>query len=328
MELIINLKRLRKNVEVVRSKTTAKFCAVIKSNAYGHGAKEVVNSICDLVDFFAVANCEEALEICEHVNKDVLVLSGRFDGRFYPDNVIFSALDVADLSVLNNARKKFAIKINTGMNRLGISSSDFNLLVNEISLDKIHSVYSHVGSMNRLKSQFQRLESCKGDFIKHICAGNFLSAEKKFHLDAVRCGLPIYGYGMDGLYPVMSVCADIVKVFDAQAGDYIGYGDFSVKKNCRIATVSVGYGDGFLRKRKPDEERVVVINGVKCPVVGQICMDLCMVDVTEASVKVGDKAWIICDSLKADEVAVHWRTITYEVLTQLSHARGVVRYIK
>ena len=153
-------------------------------------------------------------------------------------------------------------------------------------------------------------------------ASNWLYANKKY--DFIRCGLNLYGYGMAGLFPAMRVTAKIIRVAKVRKGENVGYGNYVLDRDAVIATVNTGYRDGFLRKRRCAEKRYVSINGVKCKVVGQICMDMFMVDVTNVRAKVGDEVCIVGKEMSGEEFSKQNSTVVYEVLTTFYHREDII----
>ena len=150
MKRTIFLNRIKSNIEKLKGMTKAEFCAVVKCNAYGHGAVEVARCVENIVDCFAVSSSSEADELVSaRITKNILVLSGAYDGKRYPKNVIFSAVDESSFCLLAKERGGFAVKINTGMNRLGFRVEEFNSLIKNCKVEnKIHSVFSHFSTLS------------------------------------------------------------------------------------------------------------------------------------------------------------------------------------
>ena len=326
MEMTVDLSRLKNNaLEIKRS---CGLIAVVKCNAYGHGDIECAEALKDIADAFAVATTEETLRLVRvGITNDVLILSQNYDGANYPDNVIFCAFDMNSLKRLVKSKRRYAIKIDTGMNRLGFSSREFLSVANEINYDKVHSVFSHIYDNSAAVRQYNEFRALTDslDVKRHIFASNCVFAAGDL-LNYVRPGLLLYGYGADYVKPVMKLSARVLQVRRVRAGENVGYGICPVEKDGIIATIDIGYGDGF-RRKKHGEERSVFIGGKKRKIVGQICMDMCMAE-ADGSVTAGDEAIILGDEMTAYELAEQWNTIPYDVLTSLGQARAKRKYVK
>ena len=328
MEMTVDLSRLKNNALAIKRNCRCGLIAVVKCNAYGHGDAECAEALKDVADAFAVATTEEAQRlVCAGIKNDVLILSQNYDGANYPDNVIFCAFDMSSLKRLVKSKCRYAIKIDTGMNRLGFSAREFLSAANEINFDKVHSVFSHIYDNSAAARQYNEFRALT-DFLdvkRHIFASNCVFATDDL-LNYVRPGLLLYGYGADCVKPVMRLSARILQVRRVRAGENVGYGICPVEKDGIIATIDIGYGDGF-RRKKQKEERLVFIKGKKRKIIGQICMDMCMAEADE-SVKAGDEAIILGDEMTAYELAEQWNTIPYDVLISLGQARAKRKYVK
>lgn len=328
MEMTVDLSRLKNNALAIKQNLKCGLIAVVKCNAYGHGDIECAEALKNVADALAVATIEEALRlVAGGITGDILVLSQNYDGADYRDNVIFCAFDKASLKRLIKSNRRYSVKIDTGMNRLGFRSSEFLAVASEINFDKVHSVFSHVYDTSVAKRQYNEFRSITDslDIKRHIFASNCVFATDDL-LNYVRPGLLLYGYGADYVQPVMKLSARVLQVRCVRAGENVGYGICTAKQNCIIATIDIGYGDGF-RRKKQGEERYVFICGKKRKIIGQICMDMCMVEADE-SVKAGDEAIILGDEIDANKLAAEWNTIPYDVLTSLGQARAKRKYVK
>lgn len=298
--LHINAPAVRNNIITIRTRTKNKFCAVVKANAYGHGL-ELCKYIDDLVDCYAVAWSCEAEALCNYTSKDIYVLNSDYDiGK---KNIIYSAATKKDL-----LHKRICVKINTGMNRNGIYPQEFNDFIARRPLyTEIESVYTHFCSVEYAKKQFEAFDALNFP-VKHCCASNCMVLPTKYFKDMVRVGLAMYGYDYS-LSPCMSVKAAISAVLSVKKGEHIGYGNFLAPVDMKIAVLEAGYADGLRRC-----ENFFEVGGTVCKTVGSICMDVCMVDVSECEL-VPKQAIFIGDRLKIDDVAKRYGTIPYEVLT-------------
>lgn len=321
----VDLSAIIHNIRFIRSVTDTDFCAVVKSNAYGHGLCEVAKAVFDYVDCFAVATREEALNLVKSgIEKKILVFNYDFNGEKLPQNVIPSISSVEEAEALKGKAFEVSVAVNTGMNRFGVSACDF---INVFSAAEkqglhIHGAYTHFFNESdeiSCKKQFEMfidaVSPIKDSGIKlHCCASNCLVLPHEYFLDMVRSGLAMYGYGYKGVVPATEIYTDVIWTGKVSAGDHIGYGDFIAEKNMEIASLRVGYGDGFRRIKN----HFVSVNGVRCPVLGNVCMDVCVIDVTGLDCKVGQRAYILGKNVDIDGICVTHSTISHEVLTMIN----------
>jgi len=314
----ISNKKREKNAKIdektkIKSKSNSKlpkFCAVVKANAYGHGYKQVCKGISDLVDFFAVANAVEALQVRDlKLRKPILIL-GKFNCADLPQlikkgirltcDTLADVAEISEVATKLNKRAYVHIKINTGMNRLGVKTAlQLQRLLREIDkckLIKIEGIYTHFSTAEsknsyKLKRQnakfLSALDLCRErKLIVHASNSVAFLKSNKYNYDMVRVGLAMYGYDnshkMD-VKPCLSVRAKIVKTQTLQKGESVGYGaSFVATCDMQIAVVAIGYADGYVRAY---EKGHVLICGQKCPIVGHICMDMLMCDITNLKIK-------------------------------------------
>ena len=322
---ILNVENLFSNLRQFQKK---KVCAMVKSNAYGHGLEEVVELLDGSVNYFGVANVEEALRVRRISRSPILVVGavtnfkqcGKHDIEFMVDD------EVGLKSAINfGVKDKCHLKVNCGMNRFGTGSAlNMKILDNILSEHevKLKSVYTHFPNTTSPRQtqenyqQFLKIKSCLSQN-PPICLGGSGVIEFPFEYDMLRLGIGLYGYGSKALKPVLKIQSYVCKTFYVSAGEYVGYGrDYYVERDGRFAVVPVGYGDGF--QRRLSGKICVQISGRKYPVVGNICMDVFFVKIDE-SVKVGDVVTVMDD---ADFFAKKLGTISYEVLTGFSNFRG------
>ncbi|MDE6583515.1 MAG: alanine racemase [Clostridia bacterium] len=322
---IIDKSNLIDNVNHFKNK---KICAMVKSNAYGHGLAEIVKILNRNVDYFGVVSVEEGIKVRKVSDKPILICS-RVDNlkacKQYDLEVI--AEDENDLNTFFKAGLKDSchLKINSGMNRYGLKSVLSAKMVNEFLIEKeitLKSICSHFSmtesrrATNMAYRRFTKLRSLIAQD-SLICFGGGNIYNYPFDFDMVRVGVGLYGYGQKGLKPVMKIVSHVSKILYAKKGEYIGYGqNYNLTKNEIFAVVPLGYGDG-LRRNLSGNFRVI-INGKKYASVGNICMDAFFVKV-DKSVKVGDEVVVMND---AQYMAKKLETISYEVLTGFSNLRG------
>lgn len=302
LDLCINPQALIENAKFLRTRTNAELCAVVKANAYGHGIA-VVPYLDRYVCSFAVSCADEACEVRKLTNKPIYVLSPSADAGI--DDVIYCAARPEDL-----CHKQICIKINSGMNRLGVLPLNAPRLIELARRGGVHidSLYTHFSSVDYAPKQFERFMSVKGDFKRHACASNFLYLDGRFHLDMVRCGLALYGYGNENLRPVLSAYSEVYSIHDVKKGDRIGY-EAEADRDMKVAVLGAGYAD------LPHGDHTFYIDGHFCRTVGRMCMDMCLVDVSDIDVKVGERAEFIGEHISIEQVAKRNETIIYRILT-------------
>lgn len=351
----IDLDAIAHNMREIRKITNpdAQIMAVVKADAYGHGFLEVTKALLENgADRLAVAVLQEAKQLRSRgVNVPILLLGASMDNdiediiNFDVTPNVFSYEFAKAISYVAEKKEKVTkihIKLDTGMSRIGYVVSDDNTeIVNEIEkisklpYIEIEGIFSHFstsdeydGSYTRL--QFNRFMSVIGDLkkrgvnipIKHICNSAGIMMYPEMHLDMVRPGVILYGmYPSDevdksrlDLIPAMTLKSKITFVKEVEPGRGVSYGkEYITDKVTKIATVPIGYADGYLRKIAGKGK--MLVHGVKAPIIGRICMDQCMIDVTEVhNIERGDEAIIFGrEGITIDDLASWLDTINYEV---------------
>ena len=341
-----------------------KIMGVVKANAYGHGALEVSRALLGAgADYLAVASLDEALELRRADITSPLMILG-YVNPSRADEIVDNDLTqtVYEESLVNAlseaARKKgkrarVHIKIDTGMTRIGVNISEaknFVLKIATLPNIELEGMFTHLATADELdgshtQMQFERYMHLVEELrkngleipIKHVCNSAGAINYPQMHLDMIRPGISLYGcYPSDDvsrdkidLKPVMSLKTEIIRVNEVQPDVSISYGGiFTTKRMSRIATLPVGYADGF--NRTLTGKANVLINGQLAPIVGKICMDQCMADITDLSgkVEIGDEAVLIGKQnggeILADDLARAIGTINYEITCNV--ARRVPRY--
>lgn len=337
---VINVENLKFNIEYIKNSLnkSTKICAVVKSDAYGHGSEVICDAIYNSVDYFAFGNYKEAIFIKEkYKNMPCMVLcpfNTYYLTQAIMNDIIFSIQSFDELKQLNQRAKElnkialFHLQINTGMNRFGIKNENLKIFI-ELSKTlenvQICGVYSHLGAGEELggartKNQtadfVQAISILPHNVIKHLCNTQNTLCTTQPKLDMVRIGLGLYGYGDPMLKPVMSVYARIIAIQNIQKDGYIGYGmEHIAKRDMRVATVSIGYASGL--PRIWGKHGYVLINNKKAKIVANICMEATIIDVSHIPAKIGDYVTILSDlrALNADKIAKSCKTIPYEILT-------------
>ncbi|MFH1347831.1 MAG: alanine racemase [Candidatus Margulisiibacteriota bacterium] len=345
----ISLSAIKHNIGEVRKllKPKVKYMAVVKANAYGHGAVAVSRAAVEAgADFLAVANLLEAMELREAgIVSPILILTESPTSvmdeiiQYDLSQTIYSFTEAQALSDEARKRNKNArvhVKIDTGMGRVGVRPSEANAFITKISsltgLD-IEGVFTHFAMAedpqdNFTQDQFQKFSQVisKVDHIpiKHSANSAAVLFHPETHLDMVRVGLMMYGLYPQGnsrrlidLKPALSFRSRVTYLKRVPAGTPLSYGcTYVAPKETSIATIPVGYADGF--SRRLSNRGQVIIRGKRYPVVGRVTMDLTMLDVGNAKVEVGDEVVLIGEqngqAISADEVAALEDTISYEVV--------------
>lgn len=355
----INLDALGCNFDAVREALpeNIKILAVVKANAYGHGAIGVAKFLEDKADYLAVAATDEALEIRKNgVNCPILILGhipyGDYD-NIVKYNITPTVSDYYEAELLSKAAVKadvvapFHIAVDTGMNRIGFkcdeSSVEEIIKIKELPNIEIEGVFSHLAAADMLDKTYTKMQTEKFDEfvemlsekginapIKHLYnSAAIADLEKKY--DMVRQGLILYGLSpsdevefnnVDVPKPVMSMKTRVVQVKTLPAGECISYGcTFTTEKETRVATLCAGYADGVTRVLSNNGE--VLIRGKRAKIIGRVCMDQFMVDVTDIpDVEAGDTATIFGtdgdEYISVDEIAKKANTINYEIICNIN----------
>lgn len=353
----INLSNLDYNIKNIKAKlgSGTKIIGVVKADGYGHGSVKVAEVLrANGVDTFAVSTLQEAIVLRE-AGATEQIISLSLTPNFY-SNVLVEYDITPVISSLENARaiSKTATEVgkavsgfiaaDTGMGRIGYLTWDENAVseikeISQLPNFKIAGLFSHMSTADSADKTFSRQqEQCFNEFYDKLIAAGIEIPMRTFansasvmelpsvYFDAVRPGIILYGcYPSDevdksslSLKPVMSVKATISHLKDVPAGFSVSYGrEFVSKRPSKIATIALGYADGYPRPYAPKGE--VIVNGVKAPLAGNICMDQCMIDVTDVpDVKVGDEVIVMGsdgkNTILADDIAKATGTINYEII--------------
>ncbi len=347
----VNLTALRHNLAIVRKfALNSRVMGVIKSNAYGHGAIRVANTLESSVDAFAVATVDEAVELREaKITAPICVLSGfhelsQLDAIF--DNqlqVVIFCKEQIDLLCGYHSKGQISVwlKVNTGMNRLGFYPDQVEdplkclELLENVSTIRLMSHFASADDRNSDTTQEQakifdkltlELESRHGKFEKSIANSAGVIDYPNSHLDWVRPGIMLYGVSpiLDvsatelNLRPVMNVYARLIAVNMVRTGHAVGYGgEWISQKDTAIGILGCGYGDGYHRSMSPNAK--VLIHERPAPIVGRVSMDTLAVDLSNhQGVQVGTEVKLFGDGLPVEEQAASAGTIGYELLTSIA----------
>lgn len=352
--LEINLNKLTENINYYRSllKPETQIMCMIKATGYGSGSAEIAKTLQHIgVNYLAVAYADEGVELRNaQINLPVMVMSPEEDSlediinfNLEPEIYSFRILELfcKALEKSGNAEAyPVHIKIDSGMHRLGFEEKDFELLASTLLKYpqlKVKSVFSHLaGSDNSDLDDFTQQQisvfekACsilknklEYDFIKHICNSGGVTRFKNAHYNMVRLGIGMYGVGVNTeeqnkLQNVSALKTRISQIKNVKAGDTVGYNrNGKVMNDITIAVIPIGYADGFKRELG-NGKFAVYINKIACKTIGNICMDMCMVDVSNINCKEGDDVIVFETFGQIHNLSVAMNTIPYEVLTSIS----------
>ncbi|MBA4312638.1 MAG: alanine racemase [Chlorobiaceae bacterium] len=334
-----------------------KVMGIVKANAYGHGVLEISRLLTDYgIDYLGVGFLEEGIYLREHgLTVPILVLGGVLDNqiRSFLDNnldITVSSLEIAERiehEVVRdkNLKARIHLKIDTGMERIGVHSENALPFVERVCRMKhldVVGIYSHFASaderdkafthyqFDRFQSLLKKINSIGIDIpLKHIANSGALIDLPETYLTMVRPGIMLYGIypSLETtesilIEPVLSLKSKIVFIKEVAANTSVSYGrKYFTSKRTKIATIPVGYGDGYSRRLTNNSE--VLIAGKRYPVIGVVCMDQMMVDIGyDASIHVGDDVILIGESsgekISAWELAERAGTNPYELLTGIA----------
>lgn len=342
----LDLSALHHNVAVARELAPrARLMAVVKANAYGHGAVAMARELEPRVDALAVACSEEALELREAgVRCPILLLQGVFEAR----ELQLAAKHGIWITIDNDLQLRWLeeaslpapvgcwLKIDTGMHRLGAlpaqAASFYQRLLASGKVAGLPVLSTHFASADELHNpqtwqQIELFEAATAGLEGLRSAANSPAtlAWPRAHYDWIRPGFMLWGNSPFGepqveaerLRPVMTLASGVISVREIAAGECVGYGgSWQAQRPSRVATVTIGYGDGY--PRTAANGTPVLINGRRAALAGRVSMDMITVDVTDLPpVAVGDPVILWGEGLPVGEVARHAGTIGYELLTRM-----------
>lgn len=358
--LEVNLQAVVDNLNHYRAmlKNGEKMVCMVKASAYGAGSIEVSKTLQDHnVDYLAVAVADEGVAlrqagITSHImimNPEMTSFHDLFEYRLEPEVYNFSILRALIHAANREGITRFPIhlKLDTGMHRLGFNPrTDIDALISELHNQQAltpASVFSHfVGSDGKEFDDFTRQQfalfdeaslKIQGAFphkiLRHICNTAGIERFPQYHLDMVRLGIGLYGIDpfTNGVINTISTLkTTILQIRDVPSQDTVGYSRRGVlKRPSRIAAIPIGYADG-LNRHLGRGVGYCLVNGQKASYVGNICMDVCMIDVTDINCKEGDQVEIFGDHLPVTVLSDLLDTIPYEILTGVSERVKRVYY--
>ena len=351
--LEVNLSALVDNVRYFRSllQPSTRLTCMVKAFAYGAGSVDVSRSLQDsgLVDYLAVAVADEGVELRKAgitlpiiiMDPEVaaldLILENNLQPNIYSFQVLEDIIQAAESKGLEDL--PVHIKIDSGMHRLGFYREDMPTLLERLQSQKavsVASIFSHLAGSDEPQfdafthEQAAYFQSCATTLNTklstlnaklHICNTAGIERFPEYHFDMCRLGIGMYGFSFLSDTHLRNVCTlktTILSIKTVEAGQTIGYGRHTTLSEPRqIAVIPIGYADGFDR-RFSNYGGEVLVRGKRCPVVGNVCMDQAMIDVTGTDAQPGDYAIVFGDQLPIQELADKLKTIPYEVLTSIS----------
>lgn len=339
----INLANYKHNIEVAKSLSKSKIIAIVKADAYGHGAiklSKFAYEQCDVKDF-GVATIEEGVNLRNVLPTDARIITlGYIDEHHFEELLHYKITPtVFDKSIMakldrfakgHNIVLDVVLKIDTGMNRLGFGlNTDFNELVESYSNLNIVLVMTHLSSsdtdLDYTKWQINR-------FDEYLKRNNVKAETSIFNSSAIcfysnkytytRPGIMSYGYvypeNRFGLKPVMSIYSKLIHIKRLKKGEKISYNQtFTASKDMKIGVIPIGYADGYFRALS--NKGVMFVNGKPCNVVGTVCMDMTMIDITHLNESDLDcEVEVLGKHIDAEQIAKMCNTISYEIVCAIS----------
>lgn len=349
--LEVNLDAIVHNFNYYRSRLRpdTKMACMVKAFGYGAGSYEIAKTLQDQrCDYLAVAVADEGAELRKAgISIPIIVMNPEFSSL----NVLFEymlepevySLRLLDAMIRETERRGITsypihLKLDTGMHRLGFQPGDMPEVITRLRLQTgvtVRSLFSHLaGSDEAALDDFTQQqialyqqaataleEGLDHPVIKHILNSAGIERFTASQFDMVRLGLGLYGVsasGQSGLKNVTTLKTTILQIQNVPAGDSVGYNRKTfVHRDSRIAIIPIGYADG-LDRHLSNRVGSVYIEGKRCPIVGNICMDTCLIDVTDTDAKEGDTLILFGEELPVGEIAARLGTIPYEILTSIS----------
>ena len=351
--LEIDLSALTHNFNYLKSKLNSKtkFLAVVKAFAYGSDSRNIAKHLQKLdVDYFAVAYTKEGVNLRDAgITKPILVLHPQpvnfnilidrcLEPSLYNAKVLNAFIKVAEEKKQSNY--PVHIKFNTGLNRLGFWESDVDYISSKLKASKsivVKSLFSHLAASEDANEkvfthgQIKNFNSIAEEFASkmeykpwlHLCNTSGVINYPEAHLDMVRCGIGLYGFGNSAkedknLRAIASLKSVISQIHKIEKDETVGYNRAYISKGFeKTATIPIGHADGITRIYG-NGKGFVFINGKKAPIIGNVCMDMIMVNITNIDCKEGDEVIIFDETHKASDFAESANTISYEIITSIS----------
>ncbi|WP_109831273.1 bifunctional UDP-N-acetylmuramoyl-tripeptide:D-alanyl-D-alanine ligase/alanine racemase [Reichenbachiella versicolor] len=350
--LEVNLEKVTNNLNYYRSKLKeeTKIMVMVKAFAYGGGNFEIANLLqYHKVDYLGVAYTDEAVELRKNgVHLPIMIMNASMDSfrlikEYNLEPEIYSLeqfYDFTDYFENEEVVPAIHIKLETGMNRLGFKENELNMLIDQLKVNKdikVKSIFSHLAGSEdprhkeftvKQVSRFEQMSLKVMDALwykpmRHIVNSGGISRYPEYQFDMVRLGIGLYGFDPsqsdDGqVQPIGTLKSFVSQVKLIPAGESIGYGRAGfAQSDMQIAVVPIGYADGYIRAFGNGKGQMM-INGSLVSTVGNICMDMTMIDVTDVKVKSGDEVIVFGENPTIKDLSDWIGTIPYEILTNIS----------
>jgi len=351
--LEIDLNALKHNFKHLKSRlnSNTKFMAVVKAFAYGSDACQIANYLQNLnADYFAVAFVHEGVQLRNAgITKPILVLHPQaanfktlidncLEPNLYNAKILNQFIAVA--SAENQTNYPVHIKFNTGLNRLGFSETDVKYLsttIKQTTAITIKSIFSHLAASEDLNEkeftlgQIEKFKRIAENITKvlnykpllHICNTSGILNYPEAHFDMVRSGIGLYGFGNSekenkNFKPIGTLKTIISQIHTIQKGDSVGYNRaYTTDSIIKSATLPIGHADGIGRQYGKGKG-YVIINNKRAYILGNVCMDMIMVNVTDIDCEEGDEVIVFGPNTTAEKLAETANTISYELITGIS----------
>jgi alanine racemase len=345
--LEVNLSALNDNVKYFKSliKPQTKIMAMVKASSYGCGAYELAKDLehFSLADYFTVAFADEALLLRKNgIKSPIVVVTPEKEAleKMIKYDIEVVVHNFSTLNMIKECNLRIHLKIDSGMHRLGFEKKDLNQLIAFLKKHKnlkIASVFSHLACADSPELDFftQEQINCFEQIsqeitsafdykiLRHICNSAASVRFPQVHYDMIRLGIGMYGIGVNQetqkhLRYVHKLQSRLSEIRTIEKGEGVSYmRRFVAEKQSKIGVIPIGYADGLNRHLSEKGFRVW-INGKLAPIIGSICMDMCMIDLSDIEAKVGDKVVIFGEENPVENMAKALDTISYEVFTSVS----------
>ncbi len=351
--LEINLEALAHNYNHLRSKLNkgVKLMGVVKAFGYGSESAEIAKKLSELgAEYFAVAYTQEGIALRKAgISQPILVLHPQsvnfkdlinscLEPSIYSEYVLREFIKTAEK--LGQKDYPIHLKLNTGLNRLGFNHGDFEVMFNYLehsSSVKVKSIFSHLAASEDWREReftlqqigkfrkmaFKIFENLKYKPLLHICNTSGIINYPEAAFDMVRSGIGLYGFGNDPkinekLIPIGTLKTIISQIHFLEAGESVGYNRaFSAPEKMKTATLPIGHADG-INRQYGNGRAGVFINDKYAPIIGNVCMDMLMIDITGIDCEEGDEVIIFGAPQHATQFAAQGNTISYELITGIS----------
>lgn len=346
--LEVNFESLQHNLNQYRSllKGKTKLMVMVKANAYGSGLLEVANFLQhQRVDMLGVAYVDEAIQLRKNgINIPIMIMNPHTESfeqfeRYDLQAEIFSISHFNRMLKDTEQHPRIHLKIDTGMHRLGFSPDKIDELIVKLKENpqvKVEGIFTHFSSSDVLSEDeftirqaeifeevYEKITASIGyQPIKHACNSPGMVRWPQYHFDMVRLGIGLHGFDPTGelvLRNSSQLKSTISQIQNLKTGDTVGYSrKGKVDKDSKIAVIPIGYEDGYLRIFGNGNAKMSV-NGQLCPTIGNVCMDMTMIDVSNVEAEEGDEVIVFGEEPSIKDLAAWAGTIPYEILTNVSN---------